>query len=62
MTLLTWAARNAADFAAAPTAARRGVSKKYVLHFGKYKGFRLEQLVTASHSGSKKMEDEADSD
>ena len=37
-------------------------SKKYVLHFGKYKGFRLEQLVMASHSRSKKMEDEADSD
>ena len=52
-TLLAWAARNAADFVA-PISARRGASKAYVLHFGKYKGFRLGQLVHASHSGSKK--------
>ena len=50
-TLLAWAARNAADFAA-PIEARRGASKAYVLHFGVYKGFRLGQLVTASHAGS----------
>ena len=61
--LLEWAARNASIFAGS-LPARSGATKAYVLPFGKYRSFRIGQLITASRGGGRKtlLSDSTDAD